>query len=289
MLTHPPRAGSLPPARPVGVTRPLIIVPTYNEADNLPSLVDNIGRVARATERPFDILVVDDGSPDGTADIADQLGHRRPNLHVLRRHEKSGLGDAYRAGFQWGMSRGYDVLIEMDADHSHPADALPHLLAAIDDGADLAIGSRYVPGGTTVGWAWSRRLLSRAGNRYVSLLLSLGVEDATAGFRAYRPELLERIDALGSVSNGYSFQVELTWSSHRAGAVICEVPITFTERQVGSSKMSGRIAFEALARVAAVALTRGRRGFAGRSADRSKAASARGLVRLTHGNGPAEL
>lgn len=243
------------------VTTTLVIVPTYNEIDNIPSLLDRLKATSLASGTAYDVLIVDDGSPDGTADLAARIQAEHPTLHILRRTEKSGLGGAYRAGFAWAMERGYEVLVEMDADHSHPVETIPALLAAVDDGADLAIGSRYVPGGGTDGWSRSRHALSRAGNTYVSLLLWMGVRDATAGFRAYRTDLLRRIDALGSISNGYGFQVELTWRAHRAGATIVEVPITFTERVHGRSKMCARIAAEALLRVTVAAVTRGRRGF----------------------------
>ena len=232
-----------------GTTRPdvrttLVVVPTYDERDNVEEAVR---RVLHADPR-VEVLVVDDGSPDGTADLVDALRADESRLHLVRREGKGGLGSANRAGFGWALERGYDAVVEMDADLSHPADRLPALLDGLAD-ADLVIGSRWVPGGATVGWPLSRRLLSRGGNLYVRLLLRLGVGDATAGFRAFRREALETMDAVHLASEGYSFQVESTYVARRLGLRLVEVPITFTERVEGDSKMSTRIVLEALLRV----------------------------------------
>lgn len=235
--------------------RALVVVPTYNEAENIERLLDGV----LAADPRVDVLVVDDGSPDGTADMVAARAEREPRLQLLRRPGKSGLGAAYRAGFAWGAGRGYQVLVEMDADLSHPADRLPALLDGIGDdsrgGADLVIGSRYVRGGGTRNWPWHRQLISRTGNAYVGLALRLGVRDATAGFRAFRVTLLERIDVQALTSNGYCFQVETAYRSVRAGARVAEVPITFTEREHGTSKMSSAIVREALLRVTGWALS----------------------------------
>lgn len=221
--------------------RPLVVIPTYNEVDNI---VPVMGRVLEA-EPQAHILVVDDGSPDGTGDLVSRRADTDPRVHVLRRAAKTGLGAAYRAGFAWGLDRGYDVLVEMDADLSHPPERLPALLAALSH-ADVAIGSRYVPGGTTVGWPWSRQVISRVGNGYVSLALRLGVRDATAGFRAYRREVLEAVEVDLLRSNGYCFQIEMAERTGQAGFRVAEIPITFTERVAGQSKMSSAIVVEAL-------------------------------------------
>ncbi len=192
------------------------------------------------------VLVVDDNSPDGTADLAERCAATLGGIEVLRRPAKAGLGSAYRAGFAHGLAAGHLALVEMDADLSHDPDDLVRLLGAVADGADLAIGSRYVPGGSTPEWPLHRRLLSRWANRYAGVVLGLPVRDTTAGFRAYRADLLERIDFGDSRADGYAFQVELTYSAHRAGGRIVEVPISFSDRVRGTSKMSGRIVVEAM-------------------------------------------
>lgn len=222
--------------------RALVVVPTYNERAN----IEEVLRRARAAAPETEVLVVDDGSPDGTAKVAEALGVELGGVHVLSRTEKSGLGAAYRAGFTWGLARGFDVLVEMDADLSHDPGALPSLLRALDDGADLVIGSRYVAGGSIPNWPWYRRALSRYGNVYANLALGLGVKDATAGYRAYRGDLLERLDISHFRSTGYTFQIESTYRVRRAGGRVVEVPISFTDRVHGTSKMSSRIIFEAL-------------------------------------------
>jgi len=220
----------------------LVVLPTYNESENIHHV---LGRI-RAALPEATVLVVDDGSPDGTADTAEVLGKELGNIEVMRRQSKSGLGSAYRAGFRWGLDRGFGACIEMDADLSHEPEALPSLVAPLADGKELVIGSRYVPGGVIPNWAWHRRLLSRGGNLYASTLLGLGVSDATAGFRCYAASLLERIDLDQVRAEGYGFQIEMTYAARRAGAPILEVPISFVDRVEGESKMSAFIVFEAL-------------------------------------------
>jgi dolichol-phosphate mannosyltransferase len=235
-----------PPADHLGPVA--VIIPTYNERDNLEPIV---GRV-RAALPAAHVLVVDDNSPDGTGEIADKLAAADPHVHVLHRAGKSGLGTAYIAGFTWGLDNGYSVLIEADADGSHDPADLPRMLAALagPEGADLVIGSRYVPGGTVVNWPRSREFLSRAANVYVRMMLGIGVHDATAGFRAYRADTLRAIGLEQVESQGYCFQVDLTLRTADQGMVIREVPITFTERARGASKMSRSVVAEALVRVA---------------------------------------
>ena len=222
----------------------VIIIPTYNEAGNIVSLLD---AVLSATP-DADILVVDDSSPDGTGQLVLQHREFMDRVFLLKRAEKEGLGAAYRAGFGWALVKGYTELVQMDADFSHPPARIPALLAALDH-ADVAIGSRYVRGGGVVNWPWTRKLISRAGNLYVRLILGVGVRDATAGFRAYHASELMRLGALNATSNGYCFQIENTWRASRLGMRIVEVPITFADRTAGSSKMTASIAREALLRV----------------------------------------
>jgi dolichol-phosphate mannosyltransferase len=215
-------------------------MPTYNERQNLESVA---GRV-RAALPEADLLVVDDNSPDRTGDIADKLAETDPHVQVMHRAEKGGLGKAYIAGFGWALDRGYDVIVEMDADGSHQPEHLPALIAALDD-ADLAIGSRWVRGGKVVNWPKSREALSRGANVYTRLMLGLGVRDATAGFRAYRAATLQKISLNKVESTGYCFQIDLTIRVAQAGLKIVEVPITFVEREHGASKMSNGIIMEA--------------------------------------------
>ena len=225
-------------------TRVLVIIPTYNERDNIEMIVERV-----TTSVPdANVLVVDDGSPDGTGKIADELAAGDPRVQVLHRTEKAGLGAAYIAGFEWGLRRGYDVLVEMDADGSHAPEQLPRLLDALDD-ADLVLGSRWVTGGTVLNWPKSREVLSRGGNLYARLALGVDLRDATGGYRAYRREVLEKIDYRAVASQGYCFQVDLAWRASRAGFTIVEVPITFAERERGESKMSNSIVREAFLRV----------------------------------------
>jgi dolichol-phosphate mannosyltransferase len=225
--------------------RTVIVMPTYNERQNLESIA---GRV-RAAMPAADLLVVDDNSPDGTGDIADNLAATDPHVQVMHRTEKAGLGRAYIAGFGWALEAGYDVIVEMDADGSHQPEHLPSLVGALAH-ADLAIGSRWVPGGKVVNWPKSREALSRGANVYTRIMLGLGVRDATAGFRAYRASTLQKISLNQVESTGYCFQIDLTIRVAQAGLKIVEVPITFVEREHGSSKMSNRVVFEAFLRVA---------------------------------------
>lgn len=225
--------------------RTLLVLPTYDEAENI---VEVLRRV-RAAAPAADVLVVDDSSPDGTAHIAKMAGHDLGQIDVLVRAGRSGLGSAYRAGFAEGLARGYGVLVEMDSDLSHDPAALPGLVAAVVAGADVAIGSRYVPGGTILHWPVHRRWLSRWGNRYAARALCLGVADATSGFRAYRAEALRQLDINAVTAAGYGFQIEMVYRLARAGSRIVELPITFVDRERGRSKMSLTIAGEAMALV----------------------------------------
>ncbi len=228
----------------------IVVIPSYNEARSIRRLLDQV----RAAAPDLDVLVVDDGSPDGTALIVAELGRRDPRVHLLQRECKQGLGAAYRAGFRWALSQGYGQIAQMDADLSHPPERLPALLAALGD-ADVAVGSRYVSGGRTEGWPWRRQVLSQAGNVYARRALRLPVQDATAGFRAYRAPVLEEIGLASVTSGGYCFQIELTLRALHAGFSITEVPITFTERTDGVSKMDGSVVAEALVKVTGWALS----------------------------------
>jgi dolichol-phosphate mannosyltransferase len=222
----------------------LVVVPTYNEADNVRQI---IGRVRAAVPTAY-LLVTDDNSPDGTGKIAEELAAEDDHVYVLHRPGKQGLGAAYIAGFGWAAEQGFEVVVEMDADGSHAPEELPRLLDALRE-ADLVLGSRWVPGGKVVNWPVSRMLLSRGGTLYTRIALGLPLGDATGGYRAYRMPALQAID-LGSVaSQGYCFQVDLAWRVWRAGFRVVEVPITFTERERGQSKMSSSIVREALWRV----------------------------------------
>ena len=220
--------------------RVLVIIPTYNERENIAAIV------GRVRSHDYDVLIVDDGSPDGTGDIADELAEADPHVHVVHRADKQGLGPAYANGFTVGLEMGAEVLCEMDADFSHDPDDLPRLVDAVSDGADLAIGSRYVPGGGTEGWPWHRRFLSWGGNQYARFALGLSVRDATAGFRAFRDTTIRKVSPESCEASGYGFQVEMAWRTERAGLRIAEVPITFREREYGSSKMNPSIAAEAM-------------------------------------------
>lgn len=221
---------------------PLVVLPTYQEAENIRDVLARIREAAPEAS----VLVVDDGSPDGTADLAEKVAGDLGNIDVLRRTEKSGLGPAYRAGFAWGLERGHDVLLEMDADLQHDPAVLPLLITAVRSGGhDLAIGSRYVPGGAVPGWPWNRRMISKWGNRYIGLMLRMPVRDATAGFRAYRADILRTIGLDGVRADGYGFQIEMAYQVSRAGGSIIEIPITFRDREKGESKMSSDIVVEA--------------------------------------------
>lgn len=224
--------------------RTLVIIPTFNELENLPLIT---GRVRDALPDGVDILIVDDNSPDGTGELADELAAADGHINVLHREGKGGLCGAYMKGFQWGLDAGYTVLCEMDADGSHAPEQLHLLLEEVDNGADLVIGSRYIRGGKTVNWPWQRYLLSKLGNIYISVALGAGLSDMTAGYRAYRRELLEALP-LDELSNaGYIFQVDLARRSVDAGYDVREVPITFTERVIGESKLDGSFVKDSLA------------------------------------------
>ncbi len=225
-----------------GLGRVVVVVPTYNEADNLEWIVTRM----RAAQPSVDLLVVDDGSPDGTGAIADRLAAADPAVRVLHRATKAGLGAAYLNGFQVALAAGYDVIGEMDADGSHQPEQLDRLLDALRGGADLAIGSRWVPGGSVVNWPLRRELLSRGGNLYVRLLLGVKVRDATAGFRLFRRSTLEKVDLESVESTGYVFQTDMVTRTLAAGLTVREVPIEFVERVRGDSKMSGSVATESL-------------------------------------------
>ncbi|HEX2049965.1 MAG TPA: polyprenol monophosphomannose synthase [Actinomycetota bacterium] len=229
--------------RPAG--RALVVVPTYNEAASVADVARRLFEAAPGVE----LLVVDDASRDGTAGVVRSLAAGRAGVHLVERPGKQGLGTAYVAGFRWAMARGYDAVVEMDADGSHDPASVPALLDALRD-ADLAIGSRYVPGGRIHNWGLLRRLLSRAGNLYARAWLGFDVKDSTSGFRAFRVAWLEREELADVRSEGYAFQIEMTRRVHRAGGRVVEVPITFTERMHGKSKLSRRIVLEALVEVA---------------------------------------
>jgi dolichol-phosphate mannosyltransferase len=219
----------------------LVVLPTYNEAAS----IEEVLRRTRLALPDASILVVDDGSPDGTADLAEKAGESLGAIDVMRRTSRDGLGVAYRAGFAWGIERGADAMVEMDSDLSHDPDALPSLVAAMDD-ADLVIGSRYVPGGSARDWGLHRRLLSRGANLYSAMMLGVPVRDMTSGFRVYRSTLLEQMQLDTVRAGGYGFQVEMTYRAARAEGRIREVPIRFVDRETGVSKMSSSIVVEAL-------------------------------------------
>jgi dolichol-phosphate mannosyltransferase len=231
--------GKYPP-----IERVAVVVPTYNELENLEIVA---GRVREAVPEA-DLLVVDDNSPDGTGELADKLAAADSHIHVMHRPGKGGLGAAYLAGFAWALERGYDAVVEMDADGSHQPEDLPRLIGGLDR-ADLVVGSRWVPGGKVVNWPKSREVISRGGNIYVRLMLGIKVRDATGGFRAYRASTLRSIALTEVISQGYCFQVDLTLRTLRAGLTVTEIPITFIERARGRSKMSNAIVREALWRV----------------------------------------
>lgn len=222
----------------------LVVVPTYNERDNLEPLLTRLHAAVPLAH----VLVVDDNSPDGTGELADKLAATDERIRVLHRAGKAGLGAAYLAGFREGLAGPYGVLVEMDADGSHAPEDLPALLRALDD-ADLVLGSRYVPGGCTVNWPRYRQLISRSGNLYARLALGVSIRDITGGYRAFRRQVLEELPLTEVTSQGYCFQVDLAWRALQAGFRVREVPITFTERERGSSKMSHRVVAEALWRV----------------------------------------
>jgi dolichol-phosphate mannosyltransferase len=231
----------------------LVVVPTYDERENLRPLLSRL----HATVPTADVLVVDDGSPDGTGELADELAAADPRIRVLHRDEKAGLGAAYLAGFAIALRGGHQVVVEMDADGSHAPEDLPALLAALAD-ADVVLGSRYVPGGEVRGWPAHREWLSRGGNLYSRLALGVAIRDLTGGYRAFRRQVLEELDLGEVASQGYCFQVDLAWRAVQAGFRVAEVPITFVERERGTSKMTASIVREALWQVTRWGLARRR-------------------------------
>ena len=224
-----------------------MIIPTYNEAESLPILLQELVRL----RSDFNFLVVDDGSPDGTADICEKLKSEIPSLEVLKRSKKSGLGSAYRDGYRYALEKNFDAVIQIDADGSHQVSDLPKLLSRFesDPSVDLVVGSRWIKGGSVINWSKHREALSRLANIYSNVLLSLGVKDSTAGFRVYKTSAIKKLNLGNIKSEGYCFQIEMTREMKKIDGVISEVPITFVERQFGKSKMSGKIVIEAMLRV----------------------------------------
>jgi dolichol-phosphate mannosyltransferase len=222
--------------------RALVIVPTYDERENLPPIIDAVHAQLPAA----DLLVVDDASPDGTGQLADEIAARDPKVKVLHRSGKLGLGTAYIAGFRYALEHGYDFIFEMDCDFSHDPKYLPVLLESARAGADLVLGSRYVDGGGTVNWGAMRRFISRGGSLYARTILGVPVRDLTGGFKCFRRAVLERIDLATVAGQGYAFQIEMTYRTLRAGFRVVEVPIVFVDRRVGQSKMSKKIFVEAM-------------------------------------------
>lgn len=223
----------------------LIVVPTYNERDNARGIAERLLAALPGTE----LLFVDDNSPDGTGALLDELAAAQPRVHVMHRAGKLGLGTAYLEGFGWGLARGFDYLFEMDADGSHDPKYLPQMLALAEDGAEVVVGSRYVPGGGTENWGIGRKLLSRGGSLYARTILGIGLRDVTAGFICWRRAALEAIDLSSITSNGYSFQIEMKYRALKKNLRIVETPIVFVDRRVGQSKMSRAIMVEALLKV----------------------------------------
>lgn len=232
----------------------LVVVPTYCEAETVETIVERVF----AADTLLHVLIVDDNSPDGTGALAKSVAITEPRLFVLERPGKAGLGAAYLAGFHWALQRDYDVIVEMDADGSHQPEELPLLLAAIEAGAGLAVGTRWMPGGSVLNWPRRRKLISRAGTLYARLMLGSKLRDITSGYRAFRAATLSEVLRREVSSHGYSFQIEMAWNVERSGASIAEVPITFIERSHGASKMSSRIVIEAIGRVTLWGVTRRR-------------------------------
>jgi dolichol-phosphate mannosyltransferase len=251
-----------------GVGRVLVVIPTYNEADNIRLITQRLRRAVPSV----DILVADDNSPDGTGAIADELVAADDHIFVLHRAGKEGLGAAYVAGFAWAKNKGYDAVVEMDADGSHAPEELPTLLDTLRE-TDAVLGTRYIPGGSVHNWPLHRLLLSRGGNIYIKMALGMPFKDATGGYRAYRMAVLDAIDVATVASTGYSFQVELAWRTYKGGFRIAEVPITFTERERGVSKMSGNIFKEQLLRVTVWGVKARREALLAKLGKGSKAAS----------------
>jgi dolichol-phosphate mannosyltransferase len=230
---------------------PWLVLPTYNEAENLEPIVDAATRSLASSGPDHRLLIVDDNSPDGTGEIADRLAAERDQVDVLHRTAKEGLGPAYLAGFRRALEGGADLVLEMDADFSHDPTDIPRLIEAAGE-ADLVLGSRYMPGGGVAGWAWHRRLLSRGGCWYARAVLGVPVRDLTGGFKCFRREVLEQLDLTGIHADGYGFQIEMTYRTIRAGFRVREIPITFHDRLAGTSKMDTRIAVEAVWKVPAL-------------------------------------
>lgn len=224
----------------MSIDRVVVTLPTYNELENLPLIAPEI--VAHG----YRLLIIDDNSPDGTGRLADSLAADVPEITVLHREAKAGLGRAYAAGFDRALAEGADIVIEMDADFSHDPADLPRLVAALDDGADVAIGSRYVPGGATPDWPFHRQMISRGGNLYARTMLGIPIRDATAGFRAFTAEALRKLPYREAEASGYGFQVEMAWRAHQGGLNVAEVPISFRDRTRGTSKMGLPIVLEAM-------------------------------------------
>ena len=248
----------------------LVIIPTFNEKENIVPIVQR----TLASGAAVDILIVDDGSPDGTGAIADGLARLHDEVHVMHRTEKAGLGAAYLAGFDWGLERGYDALVEMDADGSHHPEYLPEMLALLDEN-DLVLGSRWVPGGKVENWPFRRELLSRGGSWYTRGALGIKVADTTGGYRAFRSSALRSIDLEHVESHGYCFQVDLLWRALEHGLRVVETPITFTERVHGDSKMSGSIVRESLTKVTLWGLRRRMRSLRSLAVDHERLPSVR--------------
>jgi dolichol-phosphate mannosyltransferase len=226
--------------------RATVCLPTYNERENLPRMVEALRPVLREGDQ---VLVIDDNSPDGTGEIADALAAAHPFVAVLHRERKEGLGRAYIAGFERALAEGADLVLEMDCDFSHDPADVPRLIEAAENGADLVLGSRYVPGGGTRNWGLARRLISRGGSVYTGLFLHMGVKDPTGGFKCFRRQVLEELDLDSVTPRGYAFQIEMTYRAKQAGFKVVEIPITFIDRVVGQSKMSRSVVLEAIWRV----------------------------------------
>jgi dolichol-phosphate mannosyltransferase len=233
----------------MGVDRFLLCLPTYNERENLEPMIEALEHVRARMPVPGDVLVIDDNSPDGTGGIADRLADTREWLHVLHRPRKEGLGCAYLAGFHWALEREYAYVLEMDCDFSHDPATVPRLIERAVDGADLVLGSRYCPGGGVADWSLGRRIVSRGGCLYARVLLGVRVQDLTGGFKCFRRAVLEAVDLDAVDAQGYMFQIEMTYRALRLGFRVEEVPILFTDRREGGSKMSRAIVLEAVRRV----------------------------------------
>lgn len=226
--------------------RATVCLPTYNERENLPRMIEALRPVLRDGDR---VLVIDDNSPDGTGEVADALAAAHPFVAVLHRPHKEGLGRAYIAGFERALAEGAELVLEMDCDFSHDPADVPRLIETAENGADLVLGSRYVPGGGTRNWGLARRLISRGGSVYTGLFLHMGVKDPTGGFKCFRRQVLEQLDLDSVTPRGYAFQIELTYRAKQAGFKVVEIPITFVDRVVGQSKMSRSVVLEAIWRV----------------------------------------